>query len=391
MEEKEKIHLRARGHWEWIFNALAPNALGAAMKAGQKSEPDHVACPVHNPSKDGFRLFGDWKISGGGVCNTCGTFSNGFSVLKWLYGWDYPTAAAEVERLFDGETASEARERQVCAKPQQETEIERTERLRAKLREVYGETVPLDDPLAQVARMYLVSRGLDLRVALGVSAMRFHPALEYYESAHGRAEKIGEFPAIVSAVTDNRGRALGMHRIYLDHTGAKLPVSAPKKLMASPWGYTGASVRLQNTFDGIPSRLNVCEGLETALAVRSVTREPVWATLNTGLMKGFLPPEGVEEIWIWADKDRPAEQAGKTVRPGQAAAKTLKAALWERGIPARILLPVLEIPVQQTSVDWNDVLGVQGPLAFPNARVANRWSRIAREAVTVRETDARHG
>jgi phage/plasmid primase-like uncharacterized protein len=69
-----------RGLWPTIFPLVAPQ-LNQAMRANG----DHVPCPVHG-GEDGFRLFPDWRQSGGGICNTCGTFGNGVLLLAWLFG-----------------------------------------------------------------------------------------------------------------------------------------------------------------------------------------------------------------------------------------------------------------------------------------------------------------
>ncbi|MBW2135795.1 MAG: hypothetical protein JRG72_11325 [Deltaproteobacteria bacterium] len=68
----DTIREQARGRWSRILLTLAPELETAVQKA-----PRHVPCPVHG-GKDGFRLFGDWEETGGGICNTCGNFPSGF-------------------------------------------------------------------------------------------------------------------------------------------------------------------------------------------------------------------------------------------------------------------------------------------------------------------------
>lgn len=48
----------------------------------------HVPCPMHG-GKDGFRLFPDYAEVGSCVCNTCGSFRDGFETLEWLHGWGF--------------------------------------------------------------------------------------------------------------------------------------------------------------------------------------------------------------------------------------------------------------------------------------------------------------
>lgn len=73
----------ARGHWDAIFCALAP-----MLKAAMQQPGKHVPCPVHG-GKDGFRLFPDYAEAGSCVCNTCGSFCDGFETLEWLHGWGF--------------------------------------------------------------------------------------------------------------------------------------------------------------------------------------------------------------------------------------------------------------------------------------------------------------
>lgn len=80
----------ARGHWDAIFCALAPTFKAAMQRPGK-----HVPCPVHG-GKDGFRLFLDYEQSGSCVCNTCGTFRDGFAALEWLHGWSFAETLGKV-------------------------------------------------------------------------------------------------------------------------------------------------------------------------------------------------------------------------------------------------------------------------------------------------------
>lgn len=80
----------AEGNWLYILSALAPQIEPALKKAGR-----HVSCPIHG-GKDGFRLFKDAPLTGGGVCNTCGKFHDGFKLLMQLNGWGFRDCLTEV-------------------------------------------------------------------------------------------------------------------------------------------------------------------------------------------------------------------------------------------------------------------------------------------------------
>lgn len=84
----------ARGHWDAIFCALAPTLKAAMLRPGK-----HVPCPVHG-GQDGFRLFSDYKEAGSCVCNTCGTFRDGFATLEWIHGWSFTETLCQVARVL---------------------------------------------------------------------------------------------------------------------------------------------------------------------------------------------------------------------------------------------------------------------------------------------------
>ncbi len=64
--------------WDRALSRLAPDLCPAI-----ENRPRHVPCPVHR-GKDGFRAFDDFDSSGGMVCNSCGSFPNGYLVLAWV-------------------------------------------------------------------------------------------------------------------------------------------------------------------------------------------------------------------------------------------------------------------------------------------------------------------
>lgn len=97
-----EVKAAARGRWENICRELAPTLCEALDRRGH-----HVACPVHGGA-DGFRLFKDFDESGGGICNTCGTFSDGLALISWANGWSFSTTVQSVARVL-GLTAPSGR------------------------------------------------------------------------------------------------------------------------------------------------------------------------------------------------------------------------------------------------------------------------------------------
>ena len=84
--EAREVRQQAAGRWLDLLGALAPALEPALSRVGR-----HVPCPVHGGT-DGFRLFRDADLTGGGVCNTCGTFPDGFALLMWVNRWTFPEA-----------------------------------------------------------------------------------------------------------------------------------------------------------------------------------------------------------------------------------------------------------------------------------------------------------
>lgn len=76
----DTVQRAASGRWGDVLTALSPNLAPAVEKRGR-----HVPCPIHG-GRDGFRVFRDFETTGGGICNTCGSFPSGFKLLEWSTG-----------------------------------------------------------------------------------------------------------------------------------------------------------------------------------------------------------------------------------------------------------------------------------------------------------------
>lgn len=363
--------------WLHILGRLAPELDAALKKPGS-----HVGCPYHGGS-NGFRLFKDVDDTGGGVCNTCGVFNDGFALLAWLKDWSFPVVVEEVGDVLGiqnsrdegqarrdnsaNEAAIQAR-RALLAEQQAKSDL----KLKHWLNRVWGEAFDLDQPEAEPARFYLRGRGILLWDEPDIMSMiRMHPRLPAYNADK---QLVGSFPTIIALISDQNGRPVAMQRIFITRKGEKAPLDEPKKMTPIPgdWSVTGGAVRLGHPINGV---LGVAEGIETALAVRQATGQVVWPVVNATLLERFVPPQGVSEVVIWADKDRPTPLTG--VEPGQQAASELKRRLWQMKLKARIQLPTLPIPEGAKGVDWNDVLVQQGAYGFPHLATSTRGRTVA--------------
>lgn len=327
----------AQGRWVEILATLAPTIIPAIECVGH-----HVPCPVHG-GKDGFRTFNDVNHSGGTICNTCGSYPDGFSTLMWINGWDFKTALQAVVNFLEvGSTKIEPikREIQVAKKVSEE-------KLRQALNRTWREAFPLTDIRAEVGRVYLARRGISLLPEGRV--IRFHPSLPYFE----KKEWIDNYPAILSLVSDASGKPVTIHRTYLTDAGIKASVSSPKKLMRYPGDkvLTGGAIRLAKLDSPV---LAVAEGLETALSVMEGIRLPVWCVINANLLEKFTPPAAVRKVLIFADKDAPSKQHPSG--HGQEAARNLVQRLWKMNIRVSLAIPHGDILPGEKSLDWNDIL-----------------------------------
>jgi putative DNA primase/helicase len=345
MESKD-VKSAARGRWRSILNALAPQLQPALDRVGH-----HVACPVHG-GKDGYRVFSDVDESGGGVCNTCGIHPDGLATLMWVTGLDFKEVLRSVSDYLQlGVAHSPTVRRTLIRQKRPEDDDEKS---RQALNRVWSESIHLMHRDAEPARLYLARRGIAIRQP---ETLRLHPSLAYYQER----KEVGTFPVILAMVQGPEGEAITIHRTYLTMDGHKAPVESPKKLMSFPKQrkLTGGAVQLVESGEV----LALAEGLETALAVMEGMKMPVWCAVNAHLLENFIPPVGVRQILVFADKDRPSVQHPRG--HGQEAAKQLVQRLWEIGIQASAIVPAGEIPAGQKSLDWLDILNRDGKAGFP--------------------------
>ncbi|BAU49601.1 DNA primase [Sulfurifustis variabilis] len=373
----DEVRRAASGRWHEILTDLAPALELALERPGR-----HVPCPVHG-GRDGFRLFRDYRDTGGGICNTCGPVPNGLGLLMWVNYWRFTEALAAVAEWlkllpWDGverETQRRHSARQTTVQqpntanlplaPLIYRDADADARLCAVIAKIWSESISLLHHKAVPAQRYLQGRRIPLRQVTDLGdALRFHPQLEYRDEA---GTVIGDYPGIVAAVTDPKGEMVTLQRIYLTVDGRKAPVETPKKMMPVPNGkaVTGASIKLGKPTESV---LGVAEGIETALAVCTGSGMVTWSVLNATLLESFVPPDDVRTLFIWADLDR--EHRGK--RRGEEAAKRLSERLERCGIRSQTFLPPLPIPAGAKGVDWNDAWTLLRFGGFPSRLALGR-------------------
>lgn len=327
MLKVKDLKSQLRGRWEPVLWTLAPEVGPAIERA-----PRHVPCPVHG-GKDGFRLFKNWEEDGGGICNTCGTFTDGFELIKWLRGWSFKEVLAQVNEVINGKIIKPI----MCLRPAPAVKKLYDDKLFTKLAHLWQAAVPLVETEAAPARKYLASRGIEV---FDVPSLRYYPALPYYE---GKVEQ-GRYPVILGLFLSPEKQGVTLHRIYITQDGRKAPVESAKKTLPIPDGLhlSGSAIRLGPA----GSSLGVAEGVETALAVMTATGQVCWATTTAGLLEKVVLPPQVKRITIWADNDES--------NTGLKSAFELAERLVKEGRKAEIKIP--KRPPGHKTWDWADLL-----------------------------------
>lgn len=292
----DRIDVRtvARGRWRGILLALG---LDERALSGR-----HGPCPKCG-GKDRFR-FDDKDSRGTYYCGGCGA-GDGVQLVMGVTGLPFKEAAQRIEQLAGAVQPT-------TTKPERSTQD-----VLAALRRVYRESAPIanDDDVVR----YLRGRGLRLdELPL---ALRTHPGMPY----HDGGALVGTYPAMLATVTNPSGRAVSIHRTYLQDA-RKAPVPAPKKLMQG-LPLSGAAIRLTP----VSECLGIAEGIETALAAFELFEVPTWSCISTSGIESFEPPPEVRELIVFTDNDRNYA--------GQKAAYAAAHRLALRGIDVEVQVP----------------------------------------------------
>jgi len=274
--------------------------------------------------KDRFR-FDDRNGTGSFICSQCGA-GDGIEFVKRYLGLEFKDAAREIEKHIGDAVVLPKMGQQKAQDGQKREEMIALWR-RAK-------PVTYDD----AAGLYLRNRLGNFTLPENV---RFVADERYVEAG----AKASWHPVMVAKIDPSdgakaEGQKAALHRTYLDKAGNKAAVSSPRKMMGTM--PLGAAVRLMPHTD----TLGIAEGIETALAASMLFGVPTWAALNAGLLAEWIPPDGVETIYVFGDNDFSFT--------GQAAAFTLGQRLRAKGLRVTVEIPI------RADTDWNDVLREKG-------------------------------
>jgi putative DNA primase/helicase len=113
------------------------------------------------------------------------------------------------------------------------------------------------------------------------------------------------FPAMIATVQAPDRRTIAVQVTFLDPRGDR------KAQVATPRRTIGALGRGAVRLDLAGEVLGLAEGVETALSAMQIFGVPVWAALGAGRTHNIAIPDGVRELWMFADNDEPGREATK--------------------------------------------------------------------------------
>ena len=234
----------------------------AALVGSEFTDKRHHPCPKGD-GKDRFR-FSDCNGQGNYFCQCSDGDSDGFDLIQCVHNTDFAGACKLIEGV-----------------------IGKREDDGYKPKDDYAQRL-FNDAIDSTRSRYLNSRGL-----IVPPGIRFHKSIPYF-NADG--ERVANYAAMVAPVTKD-GKFVTCHVTYLDN-GRKANVDPCRKIMPGP-SSRGGAVELWPA----DKALGIAEGIETAIAATMLHGVRCWAALNTSLLKSWKPPEGVEKVTIFGDKD----------------------------------------------------------------------------------------
>ena len=309
------IKEQARERWLEILPLLDARLQDAGARVGK-----HVPCPVHG-GKDGFRLYADDQ-NGGGACNTCGTFADGFAVLQWLRGCSFYESLRIVAELLNNGTVPDQLE------PSSVVPIERGNGYMGAIKYLLDTSSRTPNAAACA---YYERRGIAKTSEFITNSLKYHDSADVYHNGK-RVVLNGKplrYPCILGLARNAWG-VTGLHQIYITKDGEKAATEI-SQIIGSEYSkkrmigqFAGTAVR----FAKAEKTLIVCEGIETGLAIRLLTGcDSIAACGTASLLGGVDVPDCVENLLIYADNDAAGIAAAEKLRKSEQAHRTVSVIL----------------------------------------------------------------
>ena len=258
----DNTKVEAVGRWPGVMEQL-----GIEVGNGK-----HGPCPICG-GIDRFR-FDNMNGEGTWICNQCGA-GDGFALVQKVKGVDFVGACKLVAEVIGIVEPKESK-----AEPVMTAE---------KFREIFKLSQKLS--LMDGVTLYLRQRGLKIDVL----PENIRTTSECWES-----ETKTKCQAMLAIFHNHAGKAITMHRTYLDGKGGKLNIKSPKKILPPLENMNGGACRLYKVVNGT---IGIAEGIETAIAIYEATGTPTWAALSAQLLTSFEPPPGIHTVIVYGDSD----------------------------------------------------------------------------------------
>lgn len=344
------------GGWSTVFSAY-PGLSDAVSKTESRGGSPQVPCPRSGEGRTKFRLFSDWSFTGGGYHNDVGALPGGIDVIAFMENCDKANALNKIIDICGGNLSSINANfvREVKSAPKGPSQDEINKRV-SKLEKLYKNTIPAAHDTSGRIANYLASRGLkgdhtSLPFTLGYADEL------WWGDGQGKPVKLS---GLLGSMTDVNGNRVTIHRTFLDNNGIKAAVETPKMLMPPPSYIGGCSIKIDAPVcNGEDTVIGLCEGIETALAIREATGCPMWSCYSDSLLEMVKLPAHINVVIIFADKDI----SGAGLEKAEALANRLR----REGRIVDICMPTLDVPQGAKGIDWLDVYNLHGAAAFPFA------------------------
>jgi putative DNA primase/helicase len=302
---REDITEMVKGKW---FGILSQCGIDETFLSGK-----NTPCPMCG-GKDRF-AFTDMNDAGVYLCRGCGN-GDGWTLLMKYQGIGFAQAVEMVKPIVDYNNNPE-----IFAKPK----TAKRDPVPA-LRNVAQKTSRIH-PSGSVHK-YLMSRGFG-EIPDGLREAK----LDYW--ADGRV--VGTYDTLVSLIQDYEGNGVSYHLTYTKD-GKKANLDPARKVMPPKGTISGAAIRLHIDFE---DKICIAEGVETAYAAHIDCGLPAFATVSSGGLESFVPPEKVKTVFIYGDNDKSFT--------GQASAYILAKKLKNKGLDVYVFLP------EKVGTDFNDL------------------------------------
>jgi len=132
---------------------------------------------------------------------------------------------------------------------------------------------------------------------LAMRVLRFHGHCPFGKNEDGKTVFLSALIAVFQPICndDDARQPPAIHRIGLNPDASKFG-----KMMLGP--VTGCAIKLDSDED-VEQSLGVCEGVETAIAIRATSWRPIWALGSASAIRTLDPIPGIETLTIFADHD----------------------------------------------------------------------------------------